>query len=121
MGTEDNANISFGDGAQGDASFNTFRHRNKNRRFKRGTKYRKNTFKGETHEMQGNVFQTLAESGDRRQFVKTLEALERYINKKLKYPGDVKSIYETITAPLLKDPGDINDKDANNKGKLLMW
>ena len=40
-------------------------------------------FKGETSEMQGHVFQTFAESGSRRQFKKTTEALERYINKKL--------------------------------------
>ena len=125
MGSEENGTVNGGDGindtTHGDTDTNTYRHRKKNKRFKRGTKFKRVVFGWETTDIQGNIFQTLAELNDCRQFVKTLEALKCYINKKLIYPGDLKSLYKTITAPQLKDTGNISNKDDNNKEKLLMW
>ena len=45
-----------------------------------------NTFKGETQEMNGNVFQLQSEHGRKGQFDDTLEALQRYAGKF--YPKD---------------------------------
>ena len=64
----------------------SIRSRRRRRNCRPKSKIKENYFKRETVEMNENVFQTLTESGDRRQFTKTVEALERDINKKLKYP-----------------------------------
>ena len=55
--------------------------RDKNSNKKKKNMPKRVYFDGETEAMQGHVFQTFAESGNRRQFTKTVEALERYINK----------------------------------------
>ena len=51
----------------------------------------KKTFKGETSDMNSHVFQTIDESKDATQYIKTLEALERYANKT--YDVDMSSIF----------------------------
>ena len=71
--------------------------------------------------MKGNVFQTLAESKNRQQFLKTVEALERYSNKKLKHLGDLQHLFQMHELPTLKSPGDITDSEAKNPAKLLIW
>ena len=66
-------------------------------------------FKGATEEMQGNVFECYDEQVDRRQYVKTMEALEIYTKKNLKFYEDVKPLFAvTMTAPnipLPEEPG----------------
>jgi hypothetical protein len=52
------------------------------------------TFKGNTIDMNGQVFECYEERGDRTQFLKTLEALGEYAAKKLKYPEDLQSLFQ---------------------------
>jgi len=56
------------------------------------------TFKGNTEEMNSHVFQCFNKCEDKKQFLKTVEALGEYIAKKLKYPGDMASIRQTRTS-----------------------
>ena len=105
-------------GNDGDDKSTKTRRKRRNRRQRNN---RENNFAGETAEMNRNVFQTLTESNDRRQFTKTVEALERYINKKLRYPGDLKSLYQKLEMPTLVDPPDITEEDAKNMAKSLVW
>ena len=51
------------------------------------------TFKGDTAELNGNVFECFAEQGDRRQYQKTTEALVGYAKKTLKYYEDFMPIF----------------------------
>ena len=106
-------------GCDGDDRSTKSRRRRRNRRQR--NKPVEVKFEGETPEMNKNVFQALTESNDRRQFTRTMEALERYINKKLKYPGDLRSLYQSLELPVLVDPVDISATDAQNPAKLLVW
>ena len=49
-----------------------------------------------------------------------IEALERYCNKTLRFPGDIMSLYQDLTLPVLVDL-DIPPTEANNPAKLLVW
>ena len=66
-------------------------------------------------------FLTLIKSGNRRQFTKTIEALERYYNKKLRFYGDFKSLYQNLILPVLVGPPVITSTEAKNPAKLSMW
>ena len=50
------------------------------------------TFKGNTDEMKGNVFQCHGETTDKQQFIKTIGVLEEHVNKSFSYPQDVASL-----------------------------
>jgi hypothetical protein len=52
--------------------------------------YPKSNFRGSTIDMNGHVFESYEERGDRTQFPMTLEALGEYAAKNLKYPKDLK-------------------------------
>ena len=52
---------------------------------------RPNTFKGNTAEMNANVFDCFEEHGDRRQYAKTLEALEGHMT--MKYSENQASLF----------------------------
>ena len=55
--------------------------------------------------MQGNVFECYDKQVDRRQYVKTMEALEIYAKKNFKFYEDVKPLFAvTITAPNIPQP-----------------
>ena len=45
--------------------------------------------------MNGHVFECAFEQGDKRQFAKTLEALEGYAKKTLKFSQDFESLFDT--------------------------
>lgn len=67
----------------------------------------KSTFKGATPEMNGHVFQCYDEHEDRRQYSKTLEALQTYIKKTLKFPEDMAPLFaDTMTSPKIDKPQD---------------
>ena len=102
-----------------DGDEQSVRTRRRRRQRRQRNKNKEKAFVGETAEMNENVFQTLTESGDRRQFTKTLEALERYINKKLRYPGDLKSLYQDLSKPVLVDPPYLTDAEAKTLAKHL--
>jgi hypothetical protein len=43
--------------------------------------------------MNGNVFECYEEQSDRRQYTKTVEALEGYVKKTLKYSEDLAPLF----------------------------
>ena len=68
-------------------------------RFKKNQKHQNDaafwdskTFVGETTEMNGQLFQTVEESKDTTQYIKTPEALERYVFKQ--YTVDMSSLFQ---------------------------
>jgi Zinc knuckle len=74
----------------------------------RGPTTTRSTFKGNTLDMNGHVFECHEERGDRTQFPKTLEVLGEYAAKNLKHPEDLKSIFEeNMTAPKIEEPPDL--------------
>ena len=122
MGIEGNnrENVQTGATNKGAKDTNSGTHKCQPFRPQKPFKPKVNSFKGETFEMHGYVFQKLAELGNRRQFTKTLEALDRYINKKLKFTGDMRSLYQRCESPKLTDPGDICEEDAQKPITLLL-
>jgi len=71
------------------------------------------TFKGNTEEMNGHVFQCFNECEDKKQFLKTLEALGEYIAKKLKYPGDMASLTKDFVRPEIPKPTELEVSETN--------
>ena len=70
-----------------------------------GRGVRTSTFKGATPEMNGNVFECFDEQTDRRQYAKTVEALDGYVKKNLKYSEDLTPLFLTqMTLPVLTKP-----------------
>jgi hypothetical protein len=66
--------------------------------------------------MNGNVFECYEEQSDRRQYAKTVEALEGYVKKTLKYSEDLAPLFaESMAVPTLDmpdDPGETPSKTA---------
>ena len=96
----------------------TAKKKNKSKE-KKSTSVSKPKFKGETSEMNGSIFETSEESKDPTQFVRTLEALERFSYKT--YKTDLSSVFEqptgttpSIPRPTAPDPStaDAYDKEA---------
>jgi hypothetical protein len=66
---------------------------------------RQTTFKGSTDDMNGNVFECHEEQTDRRQYAKTLEALQGYVKKNLKFADDLAPLFATtMTNPAIVRP-----------------
>ena len=66
---------------------------------------------GEVKDMQGNVFQCYKESQDKHQFRRTLNALERYIERNLDHAQDLAVLTKDMITPNIAEP--------TNKKKLL--
>ena len=62
------------------------------------------TFRGETKEMNGNVFQCHEEARDPTQFNRTLEALERYANKTYASAQDLQKLFDKMKNPTVEQP-----------------
>jgi hypothetical protein len=72
-----------------------------------GMRTQTTAFKRSTAEMNGNVFECYEEQTDRRQYAKTLEALESHAKKTLKFAKDLAPLFaETMTEPTLTLPDD---------------
>ena len=57
--------------------------------------------------MNANVFECYEEQSDRRQYSKTLEALESHVKKSLKYSEDLAPLFaETMATPTIAKPGE---------------
>ena len=79
------------------------------------------TFKGSTPDMEGYVFECYEEQTDRRQYNrKTVEALECYVKKTMRYPEDLAPLFATDSTlsvlakpprPLLVPPATVAAKD----------
>ena len=70
------------------------------------------TFKGDTEDMNGNVFQCFSEQRDRRQYEKTVEALEGYVKKTLKYHEDIADLFDLdeMRNPEIQKPKELGEK-----------
>ena len=69
--------------------------------------------------MNGNVFECFEEQTDRRQYTKTLEALEAYTRKTLKFAEDLAQLFaEEMEAPVLDLPTALDD-DASEVEKAI--
>jgi hypothetical protein len=78
------------------------------------------SFKGNTTDMNGHVFECYEERGDRTQFAKTLEALGENAAKNLKYPEDLKCLFEeNMSAPDITEPADL--PTTPTKKQELIW
>lgn len=85
------------------------------------TKHKGKDFKGDTANMQGHVFQTFGEANDRMQFNKTVEALGHYINRNLKNPGDLVTLYKRIDDPTIAPPDEISNDQFANEREAWNW
>lgn len=101
MANENNNNNEGGSANDGNANSNDCGNdeANRNRNTNSGQKFKtprvpKITFKGETADMNGQLFQTFVESRNKRQFTKTMEALERYVNKNCNFSEDMSSLFK---------------------------
>jgi hypothetical protein len=87
------------------------RHRNRQGRGPRtvqgAPKMNRSGFKGSTTEMNGNVFECYDEQYDRRQYTKTVEALESYVKKNLTFSEDLSNLFaEEMKEPVITEPAD---------------
>jgi hypothetical protein len=58
--------------------------------------------------MNGNVFECFEEQLDRRQYAKTVEALDAYIKKNMTYSADMTPLFATkMAVPVIDLPGDL--------------
>jgi hypothetical protein len=70
-------------------------------------------FKGATPEMNGNVFECYDEQYDRRQYTKTVEALESYVKKNITNSEDLQSLFADETKePAINEPEDPEEDGA---------
>ena len=71
--------------------------------------------------MNGHVFQTFQESRDRRQFLKTMEALGHYINKNMKFGSDLTVLYKHLRLPTIAKPSADGLDLVNNPADKIEW
>ena len=71
--------------------------------------------------MNGNVFQTLSENGDRKQFERTREALQRYALTELTHSQDMLPIVRDLDIQVIAEPDDISAEDEKSKLKVRLW
>jgi len=79
----------------------------------------RSTFKGNTEEMNGHVFQCFNECDDKKQFSKTVEAVGEYIAKKLKYPGNMDSVTKDLVLPTIPKPEELDPEETNLLDKTI--
>ena len=65
----------------------------------------------------GHVFQEFKESKDKRQFSKTLEALEHYANKNLSRPADLVMFSKKHEEPQTVEPPSLTTDELRDKSK----
>jgi len=78
-------------------------------------------FKGETSEMNGNVFQCYGETTNKQQFIKTMEMLEYYIRTTMTFSQDIRPICITYEVPTIEEPKDLTDTEKASAVKKLLW
>ena len=104
IGSDGATSTGRGNGGGRGRGRNRFRGRGQGQGAVRATRSK---FRGDTEEMNGNVFECFDEQADRRQYAKTMEALEGYAKKHLRFPDDLSSIFaDTMSTPTLLEPND---------------
>ena len=78
-------------------------------------------FKGETDEMNGNVYQLPKESENKKQFSETTEVLQRYVSKKMKHSADLNDLFKKLTNPKIEEPDDPTKLEEKSKTKMKIW
>jgi hypothetical protein len=77
-------------------------------------------FKGSSSDLNGHVFECFHEQSDHRQFKKTMEALDEYSKKTLRYSKDMAPLFaDTINILTINKPGNL-PADANQT-QALIW
>jgi hypothetical protein len=79
------------------------------------------TFKGDTADMNGHVYQTFNENDDKRQFGKTTEALGRWINMHTKNSGDLVVLHTDLQDPVIEKPAPLSEADKDEPIEQLLW
>ncbi|KAI2501022.1 hypothetical protein MHU86_13434 [Fragilaria crotonensis] len=64
-----------------------------------------------TDDMNGHVFQCFEEQSDRRQYAKTIEALDGYVKKNLTYSADMAPLFASL------EDGDACDQSTRGSGR----
>ena len=78
-------------------------------------------FKGETSEMNGNVFQCYGETTNKQQFIKIMEMLEYYIRTTMIFSKDIRPICITYEVPTIEEHKDLTDIEKASAVKKLLW
>jgi hypothetical protein len=82
-----------------------FKNRGSPSRSKTAESVSSGRFKGDTEQMNGHVFECYDEQSDRRQFAKTIEALEGYAKKHLTFSDDLAPLSASVPSlPALSRP-----------------
>ena len=63
--------------------------------------------------MNGHVFQVFYECNDKRQFTRTIEALEEYFAKNLKHAGDMTTLTRELKNPTIEEPPDLPEEETS--------
>ena len=63
--------------------------------------------------MNGHVFQVFHECNDKRQFTRTLEALEEHFAKTFKHAGDMVVLTRDLKNPSVQEPADLPDEETS--------
>jgi hypothetical protein len=81
-----------------------------------------NSFKGNTADMNGHVYQAYGESrGNTRQFQKTTEMLEQYVQQNVKWASDVQPIFTDLKEPTIKGLKALSDDEKKDEFKVAVW
>ena len=72
--------------------------------------------------MNGNVFECFEEQVDRRQYSKTLQALNAYSRKTMEGAADLASLFDdTPTQPELAEPVNLTEAELTSEVKKLIF
>jgi len=71
--------------------------------------------------MNGHVLQCRKESQNQQEFLKTVEALSKYISKNLEYPRDMFGLCKNYEVPTIAEPVDLTEDESTSETKKLIW
>ena len=78
------------------------------------------SFKGNTEEMNGNVFECYEEVDDHLQYGNTIEALDAYTRKNLLYSADLAPLFvKKATAPSIERPEETTEEPDTLSGMIF--
>ena len=107
---QNQANGSNSDNGQRNTAIPTTSARNNSNSRFRNNRPSRPRFKGETEEMNGNVFKTLEESRNPLQFKRTIEALQRYCSKPYSFV-EMDGLFDLYEQPILEKASKPKDTD----------
>jgi Zinc knuckle len=85
----------------------------------KSTNFKKTTtFRGNTTEMHGHVFQVFSESNSEKQYAKTIEVLSQYVAKTMKHANDLAPLFKKLDVPTITTPKPL-DSSASDVEKEI--